>query len=76
MKEEFHSWQELYQRVTPALKAKEKELKRKGKKINQKEIWQTLVETKWKDGKDLVLYDIVSDIMNFQVDDIKDFFEK
>jgi hypothetical protein len=62
---EFSSLEELYKRVTPALRAKEVELHRLGYSyIKEIDIWNYLIEEKWKHGKDLMLSDIVNDIMH------------
>ena len=61
----FTSLKELYERVTPALHAKETEFHRLGYSyIKSFDIWNYLIETKWKIAHDLMLSDIVSDIMN------------
>lgn len=65
MELEFSSQEELYQRVQPALKAKLAELHRLGYPYIQiVDIWNYLIETKWKKSKDLTLSDIVSDILH------------
>ena len=62
---EFHSLQELYKRVEPALSAKISELKRLGYYyIKEVDIWNYLIEDKWKKGNGLMLSDIVDDILN------------
>lgn len=62
---EFKSKKELYDRVSPALHAKEAELHRLGYNyIKGVDVWNYLIEHKWKQGKNLMLSDIVSDIMN------------
>lgn len=61
----FQSQKELFERVHPALNAKLVEFHRLGfLKIKDIDIWNYLVETKWKNGQGLMLSDIVSDIMN------------
>ena len=61
---EFSSKEELYQRVSPALRAKVMELKRLGYPyIKEVDIWNYLIETKWCKGHDLMLSDIVNDIL-------------
>ena len=65
MEPEFHSQLELFQRVRPALEAKETELKRLGfTEVSAIDVWNYLVEVKWKKGKGLMLSDIVDDILN------------
>lgn len=65
MNSEFHTQKELYDRVKPALHAKLQELKRLNyNEIQELDIWQYLIETKWKRSKNLMLSDIVSDIIH------------
>ena len=74
---EFSSLKDLYIRVIPALNAKKKELDRVGLSYIQKEdIWNYLVEAKWKQGKDLMLSDIVDDILNTDNDLIDKYFKE
>ncbi len=62
---EFSSLEELYERVHPALKAKLAELHRLGYPYIQViDIWNYLVDSKWKKAKDLTLSDIVDDILH------------
>lgn len=62
---EFSSLKELFERVRPALHAKETELHRLGYPyIKELDIWNYLIEEKWRKGKGLMLSDIVSDIMH------------
>lgn len=61
----FNSLEELYQRIKPALLTKKQEMIRCGYKyIKEEDIWNYLKEIKWKNSKDLSLYDMVSDILN------------
>lgn len=61
----FNSQEELFKHVKPALNAKLQELHRLGYSyIAINDIWNYLVEKKWKNGKDLMLSDIVSDILH------------
>lgn len=61
----FHSKEELFRRVRPALKAKVNELERLGfKDISSIDVWNYLILKKWKDGVGLMLSDIVDDILN------------
>lgn len=62
---DFKTQEELYIRVKPALHAKLQELKRLNYKgIKETDIWEYLVEVKWKKAKNLMLSDIVSDIIH------------
>ncbi len=62
---EFNSPEELYRRVHPALTSKVREFRRnKINFIKEEDIWNYLVESKWKNGKGLELFNIVDDILN------------
>lgn len=55
---------DLYNRVLPALKSKVKELKNNHLSfVTEKDVWNCLKNTKWKEESDLTLYDIVNDIL-------------
>ncbi len=61
----FTSIEELYKRVYPALKSKVKELNKNGiNYIKEEDIWNCLVELRWKKDKGLLLSDVVDDILN------------
>ncbi len=56
---------ELYKRLTPALKMKSDEVNRLCKsRLNNIDIWNYLIDNKWKNKKDLRLYELVSDILD------------
>ena len=62
---EFSTKEELFTRVRPALRAKQTELYRLGYSyINDIDIWNYLIQVKWKISKNLMLSDIVDDIMH------------
>lgn len=62
---EFNSIEDLYKRVRPALTSKVRELKRNNIiLVKEEDIWNYLVETKWRTGKGLELFNIVDDILN------------
>jgi len=62
---EFNSVEELYKRVRPALSSKVKETKRCGITIvKEEDIWNYLIDSKWKNGNGLELFNIVDDILN------------
>ena len=74
---EFKSKEELYMRILPALKLKLREIKRFGfKQAESSNIWDFLIETKWKNGFNLQLFDIVNDIMYLNIKDIIPYLEK
>lgn len=73
---EFNSLKELKERVTPALNTKLKELKSKNyNSITIDDIWNFLIK-KWKNGKNLTLYDIINDILNLDNEDIEEYAVK
>ena len=62
---EFHSVEELYKRVRPALVSKVREFRReKIDFVKEEDIWNYLIETKWRNGNGLELYHLVDDILN------------
>lgn len=64
----FNSLEQLYQRLRPALSARRSELKRNGYMYaTEEDIWNYLKEMKWKNSKNLSLYNMTCDI--FEVDD-------
>ncbi len=70
---EFHSKEELFKRVYPALKTRYIQFCRLGySDVSVEEIWNYL-SNQWKNGNDLMLSDIVNDIMNVTYDEIKAF---
>lgn len=65
MDEKFTSLEELYKRLLPALKSKEKELHQNHMiYIKKEDIWKYLKEKKWNRGINLTLFDMVDDILN------------
>ncbi len=63
----FSSKEELYQRIKPALSAKLAELHRLGYPyIQEADIWNYLIQSKWKNAKNLMLCDVVSDILHVE----------
>ncbi len=61
---EFKSAKELYDRVSPALYSKVKEVRNLGfKYITEKDVWNYLVNSTWKTKRNLQLHDLISDIL-------------
>ena len=61
----FSSREELYKRIRPALSTKREELRRVGfPYIREIDIWNCLVENKWREKTSLMLSDVVSDILH------------
>ncbi len=72
----FSSKEELYERVKPALRTKKSELDKLGfSYISLQDIWAYLAETKWKNGKDLMLSDIVDDILKVNNEEVNSYFK-
>lgn len=64
MELEFHTEEELYQRLKPALVAKQNEISRLGFSfVTKEDIWNYLKETKWTTAQNLTLADMVDDIL-------------
>lgn len=62
---EFNNILELYERLKPALLAKEAELKRNEiYYIKIEDIWNYLRISKWSKARNLLLYQMVDDILN------------
>lgn len=61
----FKTVEELYNRVLPALRSKVKELKRENiTYVKEQDIWNYLIDNKWKYSHGLELNQIVDDILN------------
>lgn len=82
---EFNSIEELYKRTRPALTSKIRELKHQGITfVKEEDVWNYLIEFKWKKGKGLELFNIVDDILNadnreiekYVINKMKDFERK
>lgn len=77
MNNEFNTKEELFNRVKPALRIKEKDLKKLGfLNISGLDVWNYLIESKWSKSKNLVLSDIVDDILNVDIDGLNDYLNK
>lgn len=69
---EFNSIEELYKRIRPALTSKVREFRRNGIVfIKEEDVWNYLIEFKWKTGKGLELYNIVDDILNIDNSEVE-----
>lgn len=68
---------ELYKRLTPALNIKSNEVNLMFKSnLGCIDIWNYLVANKWKNKKDLRLYELVNDIFNTDNFDIIEYNRK
>lgn len=73
----FTSLSELYERIGPALRTKQSEMKREGYTyIKEEDIWNYLKEVKWKNSKNLTLFDMVDDVLNTDSMIIDTYFKK
>lgn len=73
----FKNTSELYNRVLPALYSKVKELQRIGfRNINEKDIWNYLVDNEWKDKKNLELHVMIKDILYLDNYTINEYIEE
>ena len=72
----FFSKEELYQRVSPALNAKLAELDRLGYGyITKVDIWNCLIDIRWRKGKHLELSEIVHDILHLDCLEITEYLK-
>lgn len=73
---EFSSLEELYKRLKPALTTKVNEIRMQGYTyIKEEDVWNYLKEIKWKQSKDLSLYEMVSDILNLEDEKIDSYLK-
>ncbi|MBR6113149.1 MAG: hypothetical protein IKP79_01390 [Bacilli bacterium] len=63
---EFSSIDELKERLTPALKIRVRELKRKNINLTVDELWSYFIRI-WKDKQNLTLATLVDDILNKEI---------
>ena len=74
---EFDSLVDLFKRVQPALLVKKNEFQREGfSSVKNIDIWNCLVDQKWKVANGLMLSDIVSDILNISYDQVESYLKK
>ena len=72
----FHSLNELYKRLLPALRSKKKQLMKNGLPyIHEEDIWNCCKDHCWNNRKNLELYNMVDDILNTS-DDVFDNYIK
>lgn len=69
---EFTSQYELYKKILPVFKVKKRLMNYyKNKDITNEDIWKYLIQNKWKNSHNLTLSEIVNDIINIEVENIK-----
>lgn len=75
--DKFGSINDLYNRILPSLNTKVTELKREHiTDITVKDIWNYCIQYKWINRKDLRIYEMVDDILNLDVLDLRLRFKK
>ena len=68
---------DLYNRLTPALESKVNEFKRIGiTYIKKEDIWNSLIQIKWKNVTGLTLSEMVDDILNCSNNEIDKYVKK
>lgn len=73
----FSSLQELYERITPALKCKVNDLRRIGVNYVKKEdIWNYLKDYVWSKKTNLTLGEMVNDCMTLKSNDIEKYVQE
>lgn len=71
MNTEFTTLEQLYERIKPALRTKMREMKKMGYSyIKEEDIWNYLKEIKWVSSKNLLLFEMVSDVLNVDNENI------
>lgn len=71
MNTEFTTLEQLYERIKPALRTKMREMKKMGYSyIKEEDIWNYLKEIKWVSSKNLLLFEMVSDVLNVDSENI------
>ncbi len=74
--EKFTSVTELYTRLLPALNAKLSEFKRlKITDLTPVNLWNYCLDKKWVNKKDLGIHDLVDDILNIDILEIKEYLK-
>lgn len=67
----FETLNELYNRIYPAFNTKKNELLQKGISVKELDLWNYLKDSKWSKSTNLKIYDMVTDIMSLQEDEIR-----
>lgn len=74
MEYEFKSLKELYDKITPALRAKCNELKKIGySHIKEFDVWNYLTSKKWKSSIELTLSEMVNDIFEVKGEEVNSY---
>ncbi len=67
---EYTSQKDLYLALIPAFNVKKRLLKITKYNISNKDIWDYLIENKWKNSYNLTISEVVNDIINIDVEKI------
>ncbi len=77
MELQFSSLEELYNRLKPALRSKQRELNEYGYGyLKVEDIWNYLKENVWKDSVNLSLNEMVSDILSVDNELVDAYFKE
>jgi hypothetical protein len=76
MEIDFNNIEDLYVRVLPSLRLKQRLLMKQGHSIGISNIWDYLTKEKWSKAKDLTLYDIVNDIMTLDAIEVINYYKE
>lgn len=66
----YSNQESLYKELMSVFEAKQRLLKNDNIKISNATIWKYLAKNKWAKTEDLSLYEIVDDIMNFDINEM------
>ena len=72
---EYASQKDLYLALLPAFKVKNRLMQITKYKATNKDIWDYLANNKWKNSQDLTLSEIVNDIINVDIEKLKNYKE-
>ena len=69
---EFTSQYELYKKIIPAFNVKKRLLQNtQNSDITNEDIWNYLIENKWRKSHDLTLAEVVNDIITLDIEKIR-----
>ena len=72
---EYASQKDLYLALLPVFKVKNRLMQITKYKATNKDIWDYLANNKWKNSQDLTLSEIVNDIINVDIEKLKNYKE-
>ena len=75
MEIDFNNIEDLYVRVLPSLRLKQRLLMKQGHSIGISNIWDYLTKEKWAKANNLTLYDIVNDIMTLDAIEVINYYK-